>query len=95
MKTFKIDFQDGILKIGFGEPAQNPAILKELDEVLNIDPTVRVLKINGPASLPIAMWLAHTVSHIFGTIATYDPKLNGYVVVIDHSGEYKIGDVLK
>ncbi|WP_256874863.1 CRISPR-associated protein Csx3 [Nostoc sp. C052] len=54
----------------------------------------RLLKINGSQSIPVAYHIAHKVSHLYGAIAIFDPKLSGYVVSITHDPEYKLGTVL-
>ena len=59
---------DCILRIGFGEPGDNDQIVK--DTIARLD-TMRetgelsgggLLKINGPASLPVAMVLGYQLS---------------------------------
>ena len=57
-------------------------------------PTGGVLRINGPASLPVAFVLAHAVAHVFEAIGCFDPKLNKYVVCIAHGSEYAVGDLI-
>lgn len=56
-----------------------------------------LLKVNGPASLPVAMVLEHKLSHLFEAIACFDPKLNKYVVVISHTPnpEFAVGNLLE
>ena len=44
-----------------------------------------LLKIHGPASLPVAMALSHKLAHLFEAVAWFDPKLDKYVVAISHS----------
>ena len=53
-----------------------------------------LLKVNGPASLPVAMVLGYQLSHLFETIACFDPKLNQYVIVISHSPDYTVGELI-
>lgn len=96
MSTFNVGFADGILKIGFGSPAQNDQIVKDaVAGVRNLSLAGgEILLINGPASLPVAMALAHEVGHIYGAIACFDPKLNGYVVAISHDPRYQLGQII-
>lgn len=54
----------------------------------------RGLHFNGPASLPVAMALAHAVAHKFGYVACFDPKLSGYVVAISHTPEVRPGQLI-
>ena len=93
---------DGILRIAFGAPSDNDQIVR--DAVARLDVMTRsgelsgggLLKINGPASLPVAMVLGHKLSHLFEAIACFDPKLNKYVVVISHSPnpDYVVGNLI-
>ena len=91
---------DSILRVGFGAPSDNDRIVK--DAVARLE-TLRttgelsgggLLKINGPASLPVGIVLGHQLSHLFKAIAYFDPKLNQYVVVISHSPDYTVGDLI-
>ena len=101
MTTYRIDLEGNILKIGFGDPAQNDRIVQDasmrLDELVKLGILVggTLLKINGPGSLPVAFVIAHKVGHLYGAIAVYDPKLGGkYVVCITHHPDYKLGDLV-
>jgi CRISPR-associated protein Csx3 len=100
MTTYNIDFQDGVLKIGFGEPAQNNRIVQDaadrLEEMTTSGEIIggTLLKINGPASIPVALVIAHKVGHLYGAIAFFDPKLGRYVVSITHHPDYKLGDLI-
>lgn len=101
--SYKINLEkDGdadLIKIGFGAEAQNDKIVKDaaklLDDLLETKlKGGKLLKINGPASLPVAMHLAHKLGHIYGAVACYDPKLHKYVVAISHDPDYKLGDLI-
>ena len=86
--------------MGVGTPAQKDEIVKDaearLDElVLNgILAGGEMIRINGPASLPVAMVLAHKLAHLYGTVACFDPKLSKYVVAIAHGGKFAVGDLI-
>ena len=92
----------GVLRVAFGVPSTNDQIVK--DAVTRLDVMTKadelsgggLLKINGPASLPVAMILGHKLSHLFEAIACFDPKLNKYVVVISHSSNpnYVVGNLI-
>ena len=90
----------GILRVDFGSPGRNDQIVK--DTVTRLDEMIEagelsgggLLKINGPASLPVAMVLGHKLSHLFETIACFDPKLDKYVVVISHGPKFSVGDMI-
>src|ERR1039458_7329903 len=55
----------------------------------------RGIHFTGPASLPVAMALAHEVAHLFGYVACYDPKLSAYVVAISHDPAFHPGQLLQ
>lgn len=84
--------------VGFGDPATNAEMLKELSEregdLKRAAGYGKLLLVNGPASLPIAMFLSHLVAHTYGAVAAFDPKMAGYVVAISHDPDYVIGDVI-
>ena len=40
--------------------------------------------LHGPASLAAVAVIVHHVAHLFGAVGVFDPKLNGYVVVVSH-----------
>ncbi len=77
-----------VLKLSFGEPAQNDVIVKDAVaalQALELQGGKTVL-LNGPASLPVAVAIAHEIGHLFAEVAVYDPKLGSYVVSISHGG---------
>ncbi len=101
MATYNINLVEGMLKVGFGDPAQNDQIVKDakarLDEMI-ADGTLAggpVIKINGPASLPVAIAIGHAVAHRYGAVACFDPKLSKYVVCVSHSNDFAIGDLVE
>jgi CRISPR-associated protein Csx3 len=88
--------ENDVLKIGFGEPAQNDVIVADAKaalEDLNLEGG-SLIRVNGPASLPVAMMISHEISHKYGAIACFDPKLGKYVVAISHSPEYTLGQLI-
>ena len=91
---------DSILRVGFGTPSDNDRIVKDAVVRLEALRTTGelsgggLLKINGPASLPVGIVLGHQLSHLFKAIAYFDPKLNQYVVVISHCSDYAVGDLI-
>lgn len=85
-----------LLKIAFGTPAQNDQIVRDAVaalESLKLEGGKLVL-LNGPASLPVAIALAHGVSHLYGAVACYDPKMAGYIVSVSHDPELAVGAVI-
>jgi CRISPR-associated protein Csx3 len=99
--TYNVVLVDGVLKVGFGTPAQNDQIVK--DAVKRLDEMVKsgelkggpMIKINGPASLPVAIVIAHSVGHLYEVVAVFDPKLNKYVVAISHGVTLQPGDLVE
>ena len=92
----------GILWVDFGTPSDNTQIVKDAAARLDVMQKAGelsgggLLRINGPASLPVAMVLGHKLSHLFEAIACFDPKMNKYVVAISHSPnpDYAVGNVI-
>lgn len=100
MTTYNINLTDGVLKVGFGAQAQNDQIVKDAqtrcDEMIANGELAGgdVIRVNGPASLPVAMVLCHKVAHLYGAVACFDPKLAKYVVAISHNPSYTVGDLI-
>jgi len=100
MSTYIINLAGSILNVKFGDPGQNDQIVKDaetrLDEMIQSGELAggEVVRVNGPASLPVAMVLAHKLGHLYQAVACFDPKLSKYVVAIAHGGKYAIGDLL-
>ena len=100
MATYNVNFVEDILKIGFGDPAQNDVIVKDvekrLSEMIESGEIAggELIRINGPASLPVAMVIAHKLAHLYQAVACFDPKMSKYVVSIAHGNKYAIGDLV-
>lgn len=99
MAHYKIEIENNnTLKIGFAEPAQNDAIVRDAAARLSeLEPELiggELIKVNGPASLPVAMVIAHALGHKYAAVACFDPKLGKYVVAIAHGGRYQVGDLV-
>ncbi len=100
MTTYNIEIEGEVLKVGFGDPAQNDQIVRDaaacLDKITESGKLSggSLLKINGPASLPVACVLVHKVAHLYGAIGVFDPKLGKYVISITHNPMYKLGDLI-
>jgi CRISPR-associated protein Csx3 len=84
------------IEIGFGDPAANTEIVPDAIAALAALKLSggRGVRFTGPASLPVAMALAHGVAHLFGYVACYDPKLSAYVVAISHDPAIRPGQLL-
>ena len=79
--TYRISLEQGdLLRVGFGDPAQNDQIVKDalarLDEMISSGELAggEVMRVNGPASLPVAMVLAHRLAHLYQALAYFDPN---------------------
>ncbi len=100
MTTYKIELQGEVLKIGFGEAAQNDQIVRDAaarwEEISNLGELSggRLIKINGPTSIPVACVLVHKVSHLYGAVGVFESKLGKYVIAITHNPEYNLGDLV-
>jgi CRISPR-associated protein Csx3 len=100
-KTYNLKMEGDVLKMSFGTPASNADIVKDaVSEIERLTTSGEMLpgnliKLNGPASLPVAVAITNGLSNSFETIAVFDPKLNGYVVAISISPEYKVGSILQ
>ena len=91
------DSNKAVLNIGFGEPATNSEIVKEATEKsLSIKEELhgKLVLLNGPASLPVAVAIAHQFGHVAAAIGVYDPKLAGYVIAVSHNPAYTVGQVI-
>ena len=101
MASYKIALESEVLKVGFGDPAQNDQIVRDavarLDEMVNNGTLAggSVIKIYGPASLPVAIAIAHAVAHRYETVAVFDPKLGKYVVAVTHGSNVRPGDLIE
>lgn len=86
-----------LLTLKFGEPASNDVIVKDADAALSSLGLTggKIVLLNGPASLPVAVNLSHGIGHLYGAVAVYDPKLQGYVVAVSHDKDYALGALIK
>ena len=96
MSSYNLVLDGNVLRVSFGSPASNDQIVKDAvaglkDLGLTGGP---LLKINGPASLPVAVALAHGVTHLYGAVAVWDPKLSRYVVSVSHNPDFNVGDLI-
>lgn len=86
-----------ILRVGFGDLATGDAVMRDAKTALAALEFSggKLLRVNGPASLPVAMAIAHIVAHRYGAIAVYDPKLSGYIVAISHDPQWLVGEIIQ
>lgn len=89
--------QEGdLLRLSFGAPAQNDEIVRDAIAAIGALHLKggKVVRLNGPSSLPVAIAIAHSVGHLYGAVAAYDPKLGKYVVSVSHDPDHMVGDLI-
>lgn len=98
--TYTIERDGQILRVGFGEPANMDAIvrdaaarLKDMADAHELE-SGGIIGINGPISVQVAIVIAHAVAHLFSAVAAWVPPLNSYVVCISHDPRYTVGQLL-
>jgi CRISPR-associated protein Csx3 len=101
MSTYNIvvnSVVDGIttLKLSFGAPAQNDMIVRDAVAAVKALQLTggKLVKLDGPASLPVAVAISHEVGHLFGVVACYDPKIAKFVVAVSHDPDFTVGDLI-
>ena len=100
-KTYNLKLEGDVLKMSFGAPASNAEIVRDaIAEVERLTHSgeltpEKIIKLNGPASLPVAVALTNSLASSFEVIAVFDPKLNGYVVAISSDPEHEVGSILE
>lgn len=102
MPSYLVEHSEGVLTVAFApdSPADNNVLV--VDAAARIGELIKsgqvgggeLIRVNGPASMPVAMVLAHAVCHLYQAVACFDPKLQQYVVVIAHGDLYRVGDLL-
>ena len=103
MSTFLITLQNDTLYIGPNpeQPATTDRLVQ--DAIAKVDhmlaqgnlPGGPLLKVNGPAPLPVCFALAHKLAPIYRAIAAFDPKVNSYIVVITQDAAYTCGELIQ
>ncbi len=100
MSTYSISLEsslDGIdtLKLGFGEPGQNDQIVQDvLQDLEELELGGTLVKLSGPASLPVMVALAAYLANAYNAIAVWDPKISKYVVSYSISHTCEVGDLI-
>ncbi|MFB8797126.1 MAG: CRISPR-associated protein Csx3 [Microcoleus sp.] len=49
---------------------------------------------NHSPKLLLTCVLVYKVSHLYGAVGVFDPKLGKYVIAITHNPEYNLGDLV-
>jgi len=93
-----VDQSDGVttVRVRFGDRAQNVQIVRDaIDAIAGLKLTGgKGIKLTGPCSIPAAIAIGHAVSHLFGFVAFFDPKLRRYVVCVSHDPSVRPGDLI-
>lgn len=85
-----------LLRLSFGEPGQNDQIVVDAVKALAAVELSggELVLLNGPASLPAAVAIAHGVGHLYSAVGVFDPKMAGYVVAVCHGEKYSLGQII-
>jgi CRISPR-associated protein Csx3 len=97
IEVVKVDDLFADVKVGFGSPANNDQIVVDATAAAKAvvsDICGHVVRINGPASLPVAVALSHVWVHVTKAIAVFDPKLGQYVVAVSHDPAFVVGQLI-
>lgn len=93
-----IDEANGLttVRLSFGEAARNDRIVREAIQAVAALKLRggRGIKLTGPCSVPAAIAIGHAISHLFGFVAFFDPKIDKYVVCVSHDPAVNPGDLL-
>lgn len=95
---------NGKLKFILKEEKEFTLISFEMDDILNPEDLANLKppKVNGAKGVVLSgrgpIWLFCFLTHFYHPtkfVATYDPRLEGAVIVERHAAEYQVGSVLK
>ena len=98
---YHMDLVWDTLKLKFGEAASNNEIVRYVEHQLKQKIEKKeilggeIIKLDWPASLPVAVVLTHKLAHLYGAIAVWDPKLGKFVVSVSHSGKFEVWNTLE
>lgn len=103
MSTFLITLKSDTLHIS--PNSDQPATTNRLvqDAIVRLEAMIEqgqlpggpLLKVNGPAPLPVGFAIAHKLAPHYRTVAAFDPKVNGYIVVIAQDAAYTCGELIQ
>jgi len=101
--TFLIYWENDILiaKINNGKQVDGDEILRdaktELESLMHsggLPGGKQPLRINGRTTVLASFLIGSQLAHKYSSIAVFDPKVEGYVVTISHSPDYRVGQIL-
>ncbi|OPY38426.1 MAG: hypothetical protein A4E35_00849 [Methanoregula sp. PtaU1.Bin051] len=102
MDSYVIYRDKDVIHVKFNkDDAQNDEIVK--DACSRLDQMARegelsgggLIKINGPASLPVAAAISYRLAQYFSAISIFDPKMDRYVIVISNDPQFTVGDLIE
>ena len=99
MAIYNLSLSGDVLTVGFNpaEPASNSELcffVKQELEKINFPPG-KLIKINGAASLPLALVLGKKLAPLYGAVGVFDPKLQKYVIAVSSSSQFQVGDLVE
>lgn len=100
MSSVSLQLDGEILHIKFNQAAQTPTIIQDTWHQLNrmvqknLLPGGPFIGVNGASTLVSGYAISQVLAERYDTVAVYDPKLDGYVVVVASTGLYPRGEVI-
>ena len=100
MSSVSLELDGEILHIKFNQAAQTPTIIRDtydqLDEMVqeNLLPGGPFIGVNGASTLLSGYAISQLLGQRYDTVAVFDPKLDGYIVVISSTELYQLGEVI-
>ena len=98
MSSMYVTVEGELWRVAFGDPADNSQIVRDaesrLQQLEQEGLNGSLVLINGPASLAVAVVLAHHLVHRFAAVGVFDPKLGSYVISAAHGAAYNLGDLI-
>jgi CRISPR-associated protein Csx3 len=94
----------GNVKFTVNEEKEFTLISFEMDDILSPEDLVTLTppEVNGAKGVVLSgrgpIWLYCFLTHVYDPtkfIATYDPRLEGAVIVERYSADYKVGSIMK
>jgi hypothetical protein len=90
-----VDFAAHMFTVGFGDASDNSGIVVAANAAITaVAGNGTIALVNGPASLPAAIVIAHGIVHNYAVVAVFDPKMSAYIVASSHGSDMKIGDII-
>lgn len=100
MSAFVVSREGRVLRLGLGDSASGDVVVRDARAAL-FDLEQRgdltgggLLCVNGRCTVPVAVMLGHSLSHLFSAVAMFDPKLDRYIVCVSHDPNFGVGQVI-